>query len=101
MNAPDRPFPTALIAGYVAGLGLGFGSIPLGVWLCDSSRDAMGMGFLLVCATGIFNGILATLTLSIVSLIRRERARPLAIINIAVLGLLLAAVATSIVVQLL
>lgn len=94
-------FPTALILSYVVGAGIGVGSIPLGAWVCNSSRDEMGMGFVLFCGLGALAGCLAALTLSIVSIVRRERARWLAITNVVVVGGALVAAGLSALVSLL
>lgn len=84
---PSAPrFPTFLILGYVVGVGVGAGSIPLGAWVCNSTRDEMGLGFILFCGIGALTGCLAALALSVFSLVRRERARWLAITNLAVIG---------------
>jgi hypothetical protein len=92
MNAPAaRRFPTALLGSYGLGLGIGFGSIPLAAWVCDSTRDEMGAAYTLLCVAGALTGGLVWTSLSIVSLIRRERARALAITNLVVVGVVLAA----------
>lgn len=83
---PAPRAPTALILSYVVGAGVGAGSIPLGAWVCNSTRDEMGLGFILFCGIGALAGCLAALALSVVSLVRRERARGLAITNVVVIG---------------
>ncbi len=92
MNDPaTRRFPSALLASYGLGLGLGFGAIPVAAWVCDSSRDPSGMGYTLCCALGALAGVAAWVGLSLASLFRRERVRAAAITNLALAGAMLLA----------
>lgn len=93
-------FPAALLGSYGVAAGFGLGSIPVGTWVCNSTRDPTGMGFMLFSGLGFLVGGSGMTILSIVSLRRRERARGLAIANLGLMGAALAFIVFSVVASL-